>query len=392
MNYYPTHIQKDIVEHGRTIIAIKDDDNPDRLAWSYTIGNSESDNPTPELLCFFPHQDTISWTLNQLSESLRNEEIKPLAPGEVVEIYGVLGEFKQFPLRLISLLESEQEHCWEHFTCQLNPTAPVIQVEIPDTAGYYSHEAGSPAGHIEGTTPTRLAITKEPDRRIFDLWGALPNPVNIDALRDNLRYYNSVFSAPLEGHEPHTPATLEFLHYLAEHEFDKAATDYGYEDEAEETQAHHDACIWVIQKLTNHKEAIAAVTAEDDGISPFGNFQSIERFWYGIKPTPSDLEGEFADLFQRDNFKVDYDTAEEWLADLNWEVVRHALSQAYKDSLDEETTNRHRIHHKMFCSKQLSTEEAEFMFASIEEEKAAEKPKRITVAWLKNKVKSLFAK
>ena len=43
--------QKDIAEHGRTIIHVNDQaDLENNLDFSYTIGNVLADNPTPELL------------------------------------------------------------------------------------------------------------------------------------------------------------------------------------------------------------------------------------------------------------------------------------------------------------------------------------------------------
>ena len=131
----------------------------------------------------------------------------------------------------------------------------------------------------------------------------LLSPVGPDAIRDNLRYLVSIFRAPSEEHEPHTHATLELLHYLAEREFDSSVTDYGEPDEASELQTHHDVCISVVQTMLNHKEAIECLTADDEGISPFGANQEYERYWYGIKPTPEDLELNKGYESTRDDFE-----------------------------------------------------------------------------------------
>lgn len=391
MTYSP-EIQQDIAQHGRTLITIYDEDNTEKNKWAYSIGNSLGDTPTPELLCFFPHRDTVSWGLNELSESLRLEEIQPLAPGEVVEVCGVLGQYKEFPLLLKHLTADEQQHCWDNYTCQLSPDAPVIQVEIPDTAGYYAHDTGSPAGYLDGRTPERLQVSHKPDRFITNLWGAPQNPVGPDALRDNLRYLVSIFRSPSEGHEPHTPATLEFLHYLAEREFDSSVTDYGEPDDASELRTHHEVCISLVQTMLNHKEAIAALTAEDDGISPFGANQEYGRYWYGIKPTPEDLELNKGLESRRDDFECHYETPEDFVADLNWELIRYAIGKAYENSLDEGKTMQHRIMWKRIGDDELTAEEKQYLERKLAAEDWSKKTKRFTAAWFKNKIQSLFSK
>ncbi len=380
--------QQDIAEYGRTIICIIDEQNSEKNRWSYSIGNSISENPTPELLCFFPHRHTVSWILNQLSDSLRLEEIKPLSPGEVVEVRGVLGDLKEFPLLLKYLTPDEQRYCWDNFTYRLNPDVPVIQVEIPDTAGYYSHEPGSPSQHVEGHTPERLAITKEPDRFIYNLWGAPENPVTVDALRDNLRYLVSIFLPRSDEQEQQTPATLQFLHYLAEREFDFEVVSYGEPNEATEQQTHHDVCVGMVQTLLNLKEALECLNTEDYTLSPFGADKEYERYWYGIKPTPEDLGQGQEHLYQQDDFTCNYDTAREFVEDLNWELIRYVLHQAYEDSLDAKKTTQYRIDWKMFNGVKLTEEEWDFSVSDF----LSKKPKRFTVAWLNNKIKSLFSK
>ncbi len=392
MNISEEH-QQDIAEYGRTIICIIDEQNSEVNRWSYSIGNSISENPTPELLCFFPHRHTVSWVLNQLSDSLRLEEIKPLSPGEVVEVRGVLGDLKEFPLLLKYLTPDEQRYCWDNFTYRLSPDVPVMQVEIPDTAGYYSHEPGSPSQHVEGHTPDRLAITTKPDRCITNLWGAPKNPVNVNALRDNLRYLVDILA---DSEDTHTEATLDFLFYLAQQEFNFDANGYGEASDADEEQAHHSCTIGYVQALLNYRDSLEWINEESSPFSPYGEDSDLQRYWYNIKPTAKDLQGELADEFNGPHHQINYECPDAFCADLNWQTIRWAIKFTYDNSLDAGKTMEHRIFWKTTRMEDLTAEEIqqhkEFLDKDIAAAKAAKKQNRFTISWLKNKIKSLFSK
>ena len=128
------------------------------------------------------------------------------------------------------------------------------------------------------------------------------------------------------------------------------------------------------------------------GSTGFGSNQEYERYWYGIKPTPEDLELNEGYESSRDDFECHYETADEFIADLNGELIRYAIGRAYEDSLDGDKTMRHRIMWKKFGDDGLTAEGKQFLEQELAAEDWGEKPKRFSTTWFKNKIKSLFNK
>jgi len=93
-------------------------DNGDPLLeFSCTIGNYLRPISAPEILTFWPYSRTVSILLNQLSDGLIDESIKPFVPGESREIYGFLGLCGEMPVVLRLLDEKERMNAKGQWTC-----------------------------------------------------------------------------------------------------------------------------------------------------------------------------------------------------------------------------------------------------------------------------------
>ena len=69
--------QRDIAEHGRTIIVVSDHEEPENnLQFSYTVGNAIGDNPTQLSASSAPENN---WLGSEPTSESRLE-IKPLSP------------------------------------------------------------------------------------------------------------------------------------------------------------------------------------------------------------------------------------------------------------------------------------------------------------------------
>ena len=113
-------------------------DNGDPVIdFAYTIGNYLCPISAPEILTFWPYPQSISMLLNQLSDGLIDESIKPFVPGESRKIYGFLGLCGEMPVMLRLLDKKERINAKEQWTCQLPKDAEVLVMAVPDTRGYF---------------------------------------------------------------------------------------------------------------------------------------------------------------------------------------------------------------------------------------------------------------
>ncbi len=130
-----------IIEQGRCIRVIKDDSSENSL-YAYTMGNCTSDPSIPEFIAFYPGEKTCVNILNLLSKLYKEEVVKPILPGEVKQVIGLLGDHSQIPIR-IRLLEDEERDlvCEKWYTAiPSDDRYPLVLVDIPDTAGYFAWE------------------------------------------------------------------------------------------------------------------------------------------------------------------------------------------------------------------------------------------------------------
>ena len=108
--------------------------------FAYTIGNCTQDPPLPELLTFYPLEGSILLALNVLSECLINGTIKPLKENEAIEIFGILGQYGDMPIRIRLIDKEEIKEVHERFTTQVPSNQPIILVDIPDINGYFPED------------------------------------------------------------------------------------------------------------------------------------------------------------------------------------------------------------------------------------------------------------
>ena len=139
-----------ILKEKRHIAAIINEEDPyyfnqngEKLSvnkFAYTIGNCTQDPPLPELLTFYPLEGSILLALNVLSECLINGTIKPLKENEAIEIFGILGQYGDMPIRIRLIDKEEIKEVHERFTTQVPSNQPIILVDIPDINGYFPED------------------------------------------------------------------------------------------------------------------------------------------------------------------------------------------------------------------------------------------------------------
>lgn len=133
-----------ILDHGRTIRLINRKGEGDLgVHYAYTVGNSTSSPPAPELIAFYPGKETCKYILNKLSDLFSGDIFKPIIENEVREVTGILGDQGQIPIRIWSLTGEEREAAQEQWTTTIprDEYYPLYFVDIPDTTGYYGWES-----------------------------------------------------------------------------------------------------------------------------------------------------------------------------------------------------------------------------------------------------------
>jgi hypothetical protein len=138
-----------IAETGRAVLAILPtgatvEDGID-IAFAYSLGNSLPYQPVkvPEVLMIYPSEPTARFLINKVSDGLITGEIPAFTEGETREIYGLLGEHGEIPLRARLLSSLERIDAWDHsnYTCQLpGPSTPVLLIELPDPNGRWPED------------------------------------------------------------------------------------------------------------------------------------------------------------------------------------------------------------------------------------------------------------
>ena len=133
---------QNVLDGGRHIRAIRKEAGSDEIHFAYTMGNSTRDRIIPELLCFFPGAKTCGTVLNSVSTCLIDGKITAPRSGEIREIYGVLGNRGQIPIRLRLVEEDTLDYSYEHWTTGIpkSDKYPLILVDIPDVGGYFACE------------------------------------------------------------------------------------------------------------------------------------------------------------------------------------------------------------------------------------------------------------
>lgn len=146
-----------ILDHGRHIRAIRKEAGGDEIHYAYTMGNSTRDLIVPELICFFPGAKTCNYVLNQVSNLLIDSTISTPAPGEVIEINGVLGTKRQIPVRIRLLDGDIRDYAKGNWATGIpKPNKyPLLLVDVPDVQGYYPCEE-SCLGKVKDGYPSEL--------------------------------------------------------------------------------------------------------------------------------------------------------------------------------------------------------------------------------------------
>ena len=133
---------QDILDNDRHIRAIRKEAGSDEIHFAYTMGNSTRDRIIPELLCFYPGAQTCGTVLNSVSRYLIDGEITAPRQGEILEIYGVLGNRGQIPIRLRLIEGDTLDYSHKNWTTGIpkSDKYPLMLVDIPDVGGYFAFE------------------------------------------------------------------------------------------------------------------------------------------------------------------------------------------------------------------------------------------------------------
>ena len=390
-SYFDEKIEN-IIKDGRHIVGVQPEPDAEteiEVLFSYTIGNQFSESPCPELITYFDHVETTGFVLNRLSDSLIKDDLNILSDlkvDEVVELHNTLGAFQEFSIKFRLLNNDDLKFFVENAACQLDQSTPLILVEIPDTAGFFAGETGSPCPHHKGLMPIDLCSGKA-DRQLNDIWGLQKQPLTSRALRDNLFRILRAIEADEETDQKDdemSPATLSFLWYLVSN-FDPETWDYDLTSEGK--NPFMAILIHEVQTLINHKTLVDSVSNPHGGaLSIYDDNEEEVYLCYrlNIKPNPMLLDDHTAELFNRSDFQEDYPDRDAFLKDMNWHVIRNIVGLAYEASLNKETTMDNSVYYKLIHNQSLSDEEKTFIDHIV-------KPKRWTARWAKDKIKTLFS-
>lgn len=388
-SYFDEKIEH-IIKDGRHIIGVQpepDEETEIQVLFSYTIGNQFRENPCPELITYFDHVETTGFVLNRLSDSLIKDDLNILSDlkvDEVVELKNTLGTFQEFSIKFRLLNNDDRNFFIENYACQLDRSTPLILAEIPDTAGFFADETGSPCPYHKGLMPNDLCSGKA-DRQLTDIWGLQEQPLTSRALRDNLWFILKAIEPddePDQKDNKLSPATLSYLWYMVDH-FDPDTWDYD-DDPSVGQNAFMDDLIHDVQTLINHKTLVSMVGDPHGGnLSVYGHNEAYLCYWLNIKLNPMMLDDLPAEMFDRSNFQEDYPDRDAFLKDINLHTITHFISLAYEDSLNKEITERRSIHYSLMHNQSLSANEK----ATLER---ITKPKRWTMRWAEKKIKILL--
>jgi len=139
----------------------------------YTIGNHLQPQVAPEILTFWPYEQSSLRLLNQLSDCLVSESVKPFASGESRILYGFLGLCGEMPVVMKLLDEKERILANQKWTCQLPEDVDVLVLAIPDPNGYLPWEDGC-AEKIKALFPADLDMLTDTSVILQPVDAALP--------------------------------------------------------------------------------------------------------------------------------------------------------------------------------------------------------------------------
>ena len=388
-SYFDEKIEN-IIKDGRHIVGVNPDPDEETeitVLFSYTIGNQFSESPCPELITYFDHLETSSYVLNRLSHSLIKDDLNILSDlkvDEVVELHNTLGTYQEFSIKFRLLNHDDRKFFIENAAYQLDQSTPLILVEIPDTAGFFAGETGSPCPYHKGLMPIDLC-SGIADRQIHDIWGLQKHPLTSRALRDNLWFILKAIEPddePDQKDNKLSPATLSYLWYMVDH-FDPDTWNYD-DDTSVGQNAFMDDLIHDVQTLINHKTLVSMVSDPHGGnLSVYGHNEAYLCYWLNIKLNPMMLDDLPAEILDRSNFQEDYPDRDAFLKGVNLHAITHFISLAYEDSLNKEITEKRSLHYSLMRNQSLSANEKANLERII-------KPKRWTMRWAKKKIKTLL--
>ena len=328
-----------ILETGRTIIAItqKDQEINDqaKLQFAYTIGNSIANEALPELLTFFPGQNTISTALNSISERLDQPPLKDLNEGDYVQFEGILGAFGEVPVRMRLLTESEKELSFSQWTTGVPRDSKIALIEIPDLEGRFCDQQGCDK-EVLSIFPQSLKTKRKPKN--IDVHSDISelSSVSAKAFYFCLGAQIDYLKTRPDGGEEWQPQTWGTLLTLINAQETTNPDIYAIES-VEEAEEHIDYCKTIAKTLSAKTSAEEWVRECLEDYSDTERDEDIAYDW--CLPPPVSLSEEFKSL----EFHTHFSSKEELIKSIDWNIVAVAAKYAFQDSLNPERVEQCRI-------------------------------------------------
>jgi len=321
---------QDIVDYGRTIAAIHKDpmeymENGDViLDFAYTIGNYLSPISAPEILTFWPYPQSVCMLLNNISDGLIDEKIKPFIPGESRTIFGFLGLCGEMPVVLRLLDEKERINARSQWTCQLPENAEVLVLAVPDTRGYFPWDDQC-SEKIKELFPADVNIRQSLRTSSVIYPGEDSLPCKRGAFVLAVVYLHHLFSNHVTSDNEET--TVAFSKFLLEIslycQYDLA------DDLEEECLGSDDIRLYEWSAFSLFSVPSAAAEWLENHLDNFDDNELAEHFKIGSQPSCL------------------YSNKEEFVADIDFLFIRNLLVDAYKNSVSGEGIEMHIMTIKM---------------------------------------------
>ena len=314
-----------IISSGRHIHVVISknlrDPNPKICDYCYSTGNFILNKKIPEIISFFPSANTNAYLINLISDYIINGKITLSEKEKIQEIYGLIGEHGEFPIRIKLLEDNEIVELNQKYTYFHAPATPTLLIDVPDFNGIFAHESCSP--ELRKNVPENFRLNTFSTKKYFPFTNL---PISKDA-----------FSIAIES-------TMWIL------ELDTETDQYRIENTPERLTDSSRRIIWEIIDLT------------DPGI-----YDNDTEFWeevISIKKIASDplICEEFfknkiineQNILSEDEFnkkwlicEFNYKSLDKFISDISWTNISSIIINSWKDSYSDKDMINHRFNQKL---------------------------------------------
>ena len=313
-----------IISNGRHIHAVisknlKDPD-PKICDYCYSTGNFILNKKVPEIITFFPSVNTNAYLINLISDYIINGKII-LDKKKIQQIYGLIGEHGDFPIRIKLLEDNEIEELNQKYTYFHAPSTPTLLIDVPDFDGKFAHESNDLG--LTKNVPENFRLNTFSTKKYFPFTNL---PISKDA-----------FSIAIES-------SMRFL------ELDTETDQYRIENNPEKLTESSRRIIWEIIDLTNPDNYV-------NDIEFWQKVFSIKK----IASNPLICEVFFKNkiineqnILSKDEFnkkwlicEFNYKSLDKFISDISWTNISSIIINSWKDSYSEKDMINHRFNQKL---------------------------------------------